>query len=281
MGPPGLLCSQPYLDHCSPATCVLRWPLLGGALPGSDALNSCLGADERIHNCLDWRLMMKSTFLCAVVVIGIVAGLAGCSSNTGNGGMGNNATSKSGTDNGGAGYSGTASSDKPVPSQWKSENFDVSAMLPAGWRTASYINTPGDTYDRPDRVLVAFMNKSGPYSYIIRMENDVPLDVLATEDWIEAVRHQHEEHPGCELIDEADIDFHSCRFHRFRYRFLGGKGPSAMCIHLHRNGTRSVSIQMTFPLAADGSLDLPTPLVDFDRGVKIDLAGSQTPGATE
>jgi hypothetical protein len=153
---------------------------------------------------------------------------------------------------------------------WKSQHFDVSASMPIGWRT-SHISSPGDTYDRPDGLVAAFLNDSGPFSYIIRVENDSPLEQLSINDYLAAVKSQYQSHPAYTFVDESDLDFHGHVFHRFRFKVTGNKGPNGVPIWIYRDGTHLVTIQMTFPMGSDGVIDVPEPLANFDRGVSVNL----------
>lgn len=97
---------------------------------------------------------------------------------------------------------GCGSHTTPTPGQWQSQHFDVSTLIPDGWRQ-TYIAAPGDTFDRPDNVVMAFVNDPGPYGYIIKLEKDVPLDRLSMERYLNANCNQYTSHPAYELIDEA------------------------------------------------------------------------------
>jgi hypothetical protein len=79
--------------------------------------------------------------------------------------------------------------------EWRSENFDISATLGDGWQK-THLNTPGDTFDWPGNLLQAFLNRSGPFGYIIKVGKDVPLDQLSLEDYLDASRTQFTSHPA-------------------------------------------------------------------------------------
>lgn len=153
---------------------------------------------------------------------------------------------------------------------WRSENFDVSADLGDGWQK-SHVSSPGDTFDRSGNLLQAFLKPSGPYSYIIKIEKDVPLDQLSLEDYRDANRTQYTSHPAYELVDEGDVDFHGRKFHRFRLKVEGAKGPAAMDAHLFRDGTNLVSVQWTFPIGTDDRITVPDAITRFDEGVAINV----------
>ncbi len=154
--------------------------------------------------------------------------------------------------------------------EWRSENFDVSATLGDGWQK-THLNTPGDTFDWPGNLLQAFLNRSGPFGYIIKVGKDVPLDQLSLEDYLDASRTQFTSHPAYKLIDEGAVDFHGSNFHRFRFKVEGTKGPAAMYVHVCRDGTNLVSVQWTFPIETDGEIIVPAAITQFDKGVSINV----------
>jgi len=154
--------------------------------------------------------------------------------------------------------------------EWRSENFDISATLRDGWQK-THVSSPGDTFDRPGNLLQAFLKRSGPYSYIIKVEKDVPLDQLPLEDYLDANRTQYTSHPAYELVDERAVDFHGRRFHRFRLKVDGANGPAAMYAHVFRDGTNLVSVQWTFPIETDGQLTVPAAITHFDEGMSINV----------
>ena len=96
-----------------------------------------------------------------------------------------------------------------------------------GWQKLD-LSSSGDTVDRPGNLLQAFLKSSGPYSYIIKIEKDLPLDQLPLEDYLAANRTQYTSHPAYELVDEGDVDFHGRKFYRFRFKVDGTKGPAAL-----------------------------------------------------
>ena len=154
--------------------------------------------------------------------------------------------------------------------EWRSENFDISAPLGDGWQK-SHVSSSGDTFDRPGNLLQAFLESSGPYSYIIKIEKDLPLDQLPLEDYLDANRTQYTSHPAYELVDEGDVDFHGRKFHRFRLKVDGAKGPAAMYAHIFRDGTNLVSVQWTFPIGTDGQITVPDAITRFDERVAINF----------
>jgi len=154
--------------------------------------------------------------------------------------------------------------------EWRSENYDISAALNDGWQQVS-VRSSGDTFDRPGSLLRAFAKISGPYSYIIKVEKDVPLDQLPLEDYLDANRTQYTSLPAYELVDEGAVDFHARKFHRFRFKVNGAKGPGAMYAHIFRDGTNLVAVQWTFPIGNDGELSVPAAITKFDEGVAIDI----------
>jgi len=154
--------------------------------------------------------------------------------------------------------------------EWRSKNFDIAAPLGDGWQK-SHVSSSGDTFDRPGNLLQAFLKSSGPYSYIIKIEKDLPLDQLPLEDYLHANRTQYTSHPAYELVDEGDVDFHGRKFHRFRLKVDGAKGPAAMFAHIFRDGTTLVSVQWTFPIGTDGQITVPDAITRFDERVAINL----------
>lgn len=136
-------------------------------------------------------------------------------------------------------------------SEWHSKNFDVSATLGEGW-LESHIGSPGDSIDRPGNLLQGFLNRSGPYRYIVRVESDVGLEQLSHEDYQDGNRAQYNSHPAIELIDEDDFDLRGDKSHRFRLKVDGAKGPAALYVHTFRDGSNRASVQWTFPLGSDG-----------------------------
>lgn len=171
--------------------------------------------------------------------------------------------------------SGCSSKEAVAPlagTEWHSENFDISAALGDGWQEM-HVNSPGDTFDRPGDLLQGFLKPSGTCSYIIKVEKDVPLDQLSLEDYLDANRTQYTSHPAYELIDESDVDFHGRRFHRFRLKVEGAKGPAAMYSHIFRDGTNLVSVQWTFPIETDGQISVPDAITQFDERVAINVFG--------
>ena len=168
---------------------------------------------------------------------------------------------------------GCNSKETPAPlaaTEWRSENFDISAPLGDGWQK-SHVSSSGDTFDRPGNLLQAFLESSGPYSYIIKIEKDLPLDQLPLEDYLDANRTQYTSHPAYELVDEGDVDFHGRKFHRFRLKVDGAKGPAAMYAHIFRDGTNLVSVQWTFPIGTDGQITVPDAITRFDERVAINF----------
>jgi hypothetical protein len=159
----------------------------------------------------------------------------------------------------------------PLPAaEWRSVNFDITATLGDGWRKA-HVSSPGDTFDRPGNLLQGFLKRSGPYSYIIKVEKDVPLDQLPLKDYLDANRAQYTSHPAMELIDEGTVDFHAREFHRFRLKFAGMKGPAIMYAHIFRDGTNLVSVQWTFPIGTDGEIIVPAAIAKFDESMSINV----------
>ncbi len=152
----------------------------------------------------------------------------------------------------------------------RSENLYISAAVNDGWQQAS-VRSSGDTFDRPGRLVRAFAKLSGPYSYIIKVEKDVPLDQFTLEDYLHANRTQYTSLPAYELVDEGVVDFHARKFHRFRFKVNGAKGPGAMHAHIFRDGTNMVAVQWTFPIGNDGELSVPAAITKFDEGVAIDI----------
>lgn len=173
---------------------------------------------------------------------------------------------------------GCGSDSASSPTQWRSKHFDVSVLIADGWRK-THISSPGDTFDRPDEVMVAFVNDAGPYGYIIKLEKDIPLDQISMKTYLDVNRKQYISHPAYELIDETDLDFHGQKFHRFRLAVDGSKGPALMYAYIFRNGRTLVSVQLTFPSSgADVSAvsAIPKAIQEFDRGVTLRLANSPT-----
>ena len=154
--------------------------------------------------------------------------------------------------------------------EWRSENFDISATLGAGWKK-SHISSPGDTFDRPGDLLQCFLNGAGPYSYLIKVEKDAPLDQLPLEDYLNANRAQYTSHEAYELIDEGTVDFHGRKFHRFRMKIDGAKGPVAMYAHIFRDGTNLIAVQWTFPVQSDGEFTVPDAITQFNEGMSINV----------
>lgn len=153
------------------------------------------------------------------------------------------------------------------PEVWQSEHHPVWATLGNGWAKA-HLDTPGDTIDDPDKLIMSFVNADGPYSYVVRVEPDAPLEQLSMEVYAEAVTTQYTS-AGFELIDAGDVSFHDRRWHRLRMRVVGTKGPLCQSVFVHRDGEHLTTIQWTFPLASDDALDLPTALQAFDDGVTL------------
>jgi hypothetical protein len=191
---------------------------------------------------------MKAFTAIASTLIGCVIVLPGCGSN----------------ETGGSKETVVANAEK----QWRSKHLDISAILSDGWRT-THVASPGDTYDRPNELLAAFLNTYGPYSYIIKVEEDVPLDQLSLEDYLTANRNQYTSQPAYELIDETDLNFHGHQYHRFRLKVAGTKGANSMYAHIFRNGHRLISVQWTFPISGGGAIEVPESIANFDKGVTI------------
>ena len=103
--------------------------------------------------------------------------------------------------------------------EWKSNYFNVSVELPNGWR-ATHMNTPGDTYDRADQAVAAFLNKAKLCTYIVRIEPDAPLDQLSMDAYLPAVKAQFESQPGYTLLDHDQINFHNGVFERLHFALL-------------------------------------------------------------
>lgn len=114
-------------------------------------------------------------------------------------------------------------------------------------------------------------NRSGPYSYILKIEKDVPLDQLSLEEYLDTNRAQHRSHNACELIDEDAIDFHGCKFHRFRIKVDNAKGPAARYAYFFRDGNHLVGVQWTFPIETGGELIVPSAIIQVDEGVAINV----------
>jgi hypothetical protein len=155
-------------------------------------------------------------------------------------------------------------------STWRSKHLNVSATIPDGWRS-THINSPGDTFDLPDKVLAAFVNKSGPYGYILRVEKDVPIELVSFETYVAAVRDQFASHESYEAIDEERVLFHDHPFHRLRFRVEGAKGPAAMYVFIHRDGNHFVNIQWTFPIIDGKPISVPLAITEFDANVTLPL----------
>ena len=154
--------------------------------------------------------------------------------------------------------------------EWRSENFNISATLSEGWKKSD-ISSPGDTFDRPGDLLQAFFNGAGPYVYIIKVEKDAPLDELPLEDYLNANRAQYTSHEAYELIDECTVDFHGRKFHRFRMKVDGTKGPAAMYAHFFRDGTNLIGVQWTFPIESDGEFIVPAAINQFNESMSINV----------
>lgn len=158
----------------------------------------------------------------------------------------------------------------PAAMEWRSRNFDVSATIKDGWQMSA-VQSPGDTFDRPGSLLQAFVHPSGPYSYLIKVEKDVPLDVLPLEEYLDANRTQYTAHPANQIIDEGDVEFHKRRFYRFRFKSVGDKGPLALSVFIFRDGANLVSVQWTFPIETDAEMHVPEAISEFDQGVSFGI----------
>lgn len=171
---------------------------------------------------------------------------------------------------------GCSANESVVPKaepQWRSQHLNISAKLVDGWRK-THIKSKGDTYDRPDGVLAGFLNDSGPYAYIIKVEKDLPLDQLSLEDYLSANLKQYASIPVYKLIDESEVDFHGHRFHRFRFKVAGAKGPTTLYSHIFRNGHRLINVQWTFPTPNEGAIEIPDSIAKFDKDVTFTVDGS-------
>ncbi len=109
----------------------------------------------------------------------------------------------------------------------------------------------------------------GPTVTSSKLKKDAPLDQLPLEDYLDANRAQYTSRPSYELIDEGAVDFHARKFHRFRFKVNGARGPGAMYAHIFRDGTNLVAVQWTFPIGNDGDLSVPAAITRFDEGVAI------------
>lgn len=154
-----------------------------------------------------------------------------------------------------------------APEVWESIHHPVSVQLSNGWAKAN-LNTPGDTADEPDKLIMSFVNESGPYSYIVRLEPDIPSDQLSMEAYTEAVKNQYLS-AGYELIDGGEVMFRNRPCHRLQLKVAGTKGLMGQSVFLHRDGKHLTTIQWTFPLASNDAFDVPAALLAFNDGVTI------------
>lgn len=153
---------------------------------------------------------------------------------------------------------------------WRSKYFDVGVKIQDGWRSA-YVNSPGDTYDTSEKVVAAFLNKTGPYAYILQVEKDASLDELSVEEYHDAVRRQYTSHEAHTLIDEEHVELHGQPFYRFRFRVEGTTGPGATYLYIHRDGKLLVNLLWSFPIVDGEDISVPEAISAFHANVTLPL----------
>ena len=152
---------------------------------------------------------------------------------------------------------------------WSSQHFDVTAKLLPGWKK-SYLRVPGDTFDKPHELLVAFSNDLESCGYIIKIAHDVPLSKISNEKYLQTLKELSQS-SGYEFVDESKVQLHGQTFDRLRFVATGAKGLISSAIHSFRDGKHSVYIHWIHPIANRNDTNLHDSVSRFNKHVALPL----------
>lgn len=150
---------------------------------------------------------------------------------------------------------------------WTSEYYNLSARYKTPW-----CRLPG--FDTNDRILFGLIDTADGKSYIIKIANDAPQNILTDSNYFNLIRDKMlDENINNELIDECDTLFHNKLFHRQIYLMYTERwGLLKQYANIIRTGDKMISVQISFPVDEKNKMTsyIPKPLIDLDKNIKID-----------
>ncbi|MEM0924515.1 MAG: hypothetical protein AAGJ83_00620, partial [Planctomycetota bacterium] len=134
----------------------------------------------------------------------------------------------------------------PPPERWSSDFFAVTIDIPNGWKQTD-MNVAGDTHDRRDQLIAAFMNPDEGCLYVLRIERDGLIEALPMVDYVAAVRRQFEAQPAYRFRQSDQVSLHGVLFERLQFAVAADGKNSVMDVCLFRDGEHLITIQMSRP----------------------------------